>query len=56
MDDPRRLYTELTKAVEAFRNLAQQDDPNLKREAAKRLREAAQRAANYIEDEVEDKA
>jgi Sec-independent protein translocase protein TatA len=47
--DPRRLFRDLTRAVEAFRNLSQQDDRRLKREAAERLREAAERAARYAE-------
>ena len=47
--NPRRLFRDLVEAVEAFRNLSQQDDPRLKREAAQRLREAADRAARYAE-------
>jgi hypothetical protein len=49
VSDAKSLYTELIKAALAFRNLAQQNDSRLKREAARRLREATQRACKYIE-------
>jgi hypothetical protein len=43
------LYKEVVDSVEALRNLAQQRNSNLKKQAADRLREAAERAARYAE-------